>query len=362
MITPYRPLKLPIKLDKSLFTNELAEASFELGSLNSLQRNIPNPSLLIAPLTTKEATTSSKIEGTMSTVRDVMAYEAGVAPPHNDTIEVSNYKKAIIWATRALKERKFNISFVKELHSLLLNNTRGDNKKGDFRNDMVYIGKEGDKIENATYIPPEPYLVQEYMENLEEYILLDKEHPLIKAAMIHYQFEAIHPFYDGNGRIGRLIIPLYLFQLKQLFQPILYLSGYFESNRNNYIDILHKTDETQEYEDWIRFFLIAVKEQAVETQQLIEKINKLKDAISSTAEKMKSPYIHKGIDFLFKYPIFKSAEFGKSLNSKSRLTGIRLLEFLKKEGVVKEFTNPNVKKIFSGRGRLFIFSDLLKIL
>jgi len=356
------PLKLPIKIDKAFFINELAEASFELGSLNSLQRNIPNPSLLIAPLTTKEATTSSKIEGTMSTVRDVMAYEAGAVPQNSDTIEVANYKKATMWAINGLIDRKFNLSFIKELHSLLLANTRGNDKKGKFREDMVYIGEEGDKIEKATYVPPEPYLIQEYMENLEKYILSEQENPLIKAAVMHYQFEAIHPFGDGNGRIGRLIIPLFLFQKGQLFQPILYLSGYFENKRNEYIDILHKTDETQRYEKWVRFFLIAVKEQAKETQQLIMEINKLKDKIIEISEGMKSPYSHKAVDFFFKHPIFKSGEFGKSLNAKSRLTGIRLLNLFKEKNVVKEIIDPSLRRMFSGRGRLFIFSDLIKLL
>lgn len=362
MPNPYKPTKLPIKIDKSSFTNELAEACFELGELNGLHRNIPEPSLLIAPLTTKEATISSKIEGTRSTVRDVMLFEAGAAPKYDDTLEVVNYKRAMYWAMNALKERGFNLSFIKELHSLLLKDTRGHDKRGEFRKEQVFIGKEGDTIETATYVPPEPILVPEYMENLESYISENGENPLVKAAVIHYQFEAIHPFSDGNGRIGRIIIPLYLYQKKMLFQPILYLSGYFERHRNLYIGALHQVDETKKLEGWIKFFLIAIKEQAKETQTLIKKINDLKDEVMKKSELMRSPYAHKAVDFFFQRPIFRSPQLIKKIGAKSRMTSLRLLDVFKKSGVVVELTGKDVKRTFPGRGRLFVFSKLLDLL
>lgn len=362
MLKPHHPSKLPIPIDKVLFVNELAEASFELGELNGLHRNIPNPSLLIAPLTTKEATVSSKIEGTRSTVRDVMIYEAGGSARYDDTIEVVNYKKAMQWAMEALKKRTFNLSFIKELHSLLLENTRGKHFRGRFREEQVFIGKEGDTIEKATYVPPEHLLIQEYMENLETYILGNNENPLIKAAVIHYQFEAIHPFSDGNGRIGRLIIPLYLYQKKLLFQPILYLSGYFEKYRKKYIDTLHRVDETQKFEEWIRCFLEAVKEQAKETQALIRNINELKDTVVQKAEMMKSPYAHRAVDFFFKKPIFRSSEFSVEIGARSRMTGLRLLKLFEKFEVIQKIRNPRIKKMFSGRGGLFVFEGLLRLL
>lgn len=362
MPRPYKPTKLPAEIDKSSFTNELAEACFELGELNGLHRNIPEPALLIAPLTTKEATISSKIEGTRSTVRDVMLFEAGAAPKYDDTLEVVNYKRAMYWAMNALKERSFNLSFIKELHSLLLKDTRGHDKRGEFRKEQVFIGKEGDTIETATYVPPEPILVPEYMENLESYISKNGENPLVKAAVIHYQFEAIHPFSDGNGRIGRIIIPLYLHQKKMLFQPILYLSGYFEKHRNLYIGALHQVDETKKLEEWIRFFLTAIKEQARETQTLIKKINDLKDEVMKKSELMRSPYAHKAVDFFFQRPIFRSPQLIKKIGAKSRMTSLRLLDVFKKSGIVVELTGKDVKRNFPGRGRLFVFSKLLDLL
>lgn len=362
MPKPYHPTKLPTSIDKTSFVNELAEAHFELGELNGLHRNIPEPALLIAPLTTKEATVSSKIEGTRSTVRDVMLFEAGVAPKYDDTIEVSNYKQAMYWAMDALKKREFNLTFIKELHSLLLNKTRGHDKRGEFRKDQVFIGKEGDTIERATYVPPEPILVPEYMDNIEGYILGNGENSLVKAAVIHYQFEAIHPFGDGNGRIGRIIIPLYLYQKGLLFQPILYLSGYFEKHRDQYIGALHNVDETKKLEEWVKFFLVAVREQAEETKSLIKKINDLKDEVIKKSETMRSPYAHKAVDLFFQRPIFRSTQLVSKLGAKSRMTSLRLLDAFKEVGVIAELTGTPARKQFPGRGRLFIFSKLLELL
>ncbi|MBM2821032.1 MAG: Fic family cell division protein, partial [Candidatus Berkelbacteria bacterium] len=136
-------------------------------------------------------------------------------------------------------------------------------------------------------------LIQDYMENLEKFLNTDtNDNELVRTALIHYQFEAIHPFSDGNGRIGRIIIPLYLFKKKILYQPILYLSGFFEKNRRNYIDTLHKVDTSSRYEDWIKFFLIAVAKQAIETQKLIDQIESLRAAVEEKSAKIMSPYAH----------------------------------------------------------------------
>ncbi len=355
MIKPAKPPKLPIKLDVSIFAKELAEASFELGKLDGLQRDLPNPLLLIAPLTTKEATVSSKIEGTRSTVSDVFIYEAIQESKYDDTIEVFNYRKAMIWAMTALKYRKFNLAFIKELHSILLKGTRGDKSRGVFRKTQVYIAGKGAPIEQATYIPPEPILVQEYMENLENYILSNDENPLMKAAIIHYQFEAIHPFEDGNGRIGRLIIPLYLYYKEVLYQPILFLSGYFERNRDEYLNQLHSVDVTQNYNEWVKFFLISVKNQAKETQNLIYKIRDLFSETINKTEKIKSPFAHKAINFIFKRPVFSQSDLSKNIRT-NRTTASRLINRFEKIGIIKSFIPPKKKR------KLFIFDSLIKLL
>ena len=349
---PYHPPKLPVKLDPSKFYLELAKASLELGNLNGLCQNLSNPFLLIAPLLTKEATISSKIEGTRSTVSDVLKFEATGIPKYDDTIEVSNYKKAMMMAIDGLKNRKLDLSFIKTLHQILLENARGHNTRGKFREKQVWIGTKGAKIEEATYIPPEPFLVQEYMENLEDYILSENyEHPLVKIAVIHYQFEAIHPFEDGNGRIGRLLIPLYLYWKKILSLPILYISGYFEKNRDEYIDKLNYVDRTQEYEEWIRFFLVSIINQSKQTQELIYKILELKNKIEEKIKVIKSPYKQEVLSSIFSKPIFQRADL--KINKR---TAIRLIKEFVSFNILEELKIPKIK------GKVYVFKDLLKIL
>ncbi len=355
MLNPARPNKLPVDLNYSLFAKELADASFELGRLDGLQRDLPNPSLLISPLITKEATVSSKIEGTRSTVSDVFIYEATEEGKYDDTVEVYNYRQAMLLAIEVLKKRKMNSSFIKEVHSLLLKNARGEKYRGKFRETQVFIGEKGATIEKATYIPPEPILVPEYMENLEKYILENDENPLVKAAIIHYQFEAIHPFEDGNGRIGRLLIPLYIYQKGLLYQPILFLSGYFDRNRNQYIDYLHLVDVRLEYEEWVKFFLESIKNQSKETQILIYKIKNLFDEVKRKTESIKSPYIHKITNFIFKRPIFSQSELGKNINA-NRTTTSRLIKKLEEFKLLKSFVPPKKKR------RLFVFDSLIRLL
>jgi Fic family protein len=351
---PYNPPKLPIELDSNLFTKELGEASVELGRLDGQQKTFQNPSLLIAPLITKEATASSRIEGTRTTVSEVFLYESGEKTENPETIEVFNYRRAMLWAMEALKNRNFNLSFIKELHNMLLEETRGHEKRGKFREEMVFIGEKGATIEQATYIPPEPVFIPEYMKNLEQYILSNTEDLLMKVAIIHYQFEAIHPFSDGNGRIGRLLIPLYLYQKGLLIQPILYLSGYLNKYKDNYINSLHVVDETQRYEKWIKFFLVSVKEQAKETQSLIQAIRNLESQAHYKVETIKSFYKTNVINFIFRRPIFKSKELTNELNC-HRSTTLRL---------IKKFVNLEILKPLSlgRRKNAFIFPALIKLL
>lgn len=349
---PYHPPKLPVKLEPNKFYLELADASLELGNLNGLCQNLPNPSILIAPLLSKEATVSSKIEGTRSTVSDVLKFEATGIPKYDDTIEVSNYKRAMLMAIDALKERKLDLSFIKTLHQILLERARGYQKRGKFREVQVWVGVKGAKIEEASYIPPEPFLVPEYMENLENYILSEnQEHPLVKIAIIHYQFEAIHPFEDGNGRIGRLLIPLYLYWKKILNLPILYISGYFERYRDEYIDKLNYVDKTQNYEEWIKFFLISIRNQSKQTQTLIYKILKLKENVEEKIKKIKSPYKQEVINLMFSKPFFRRSDL-----KLEKMTSIRLLKKLVSFGILEELDIKGIK------GKVYVFNELVKIL
>jgi Fic family protein len=351
---PSKPAVLPVKLDYSVFAKEWAEASFALGRLDESQKKLPNPNLLVAPMVTKEATISSKIEGTRSTLSDVMLFEAGEEAKYSDTQEVVNYRRATFWAIDALNKRDFNLPLIKELHNMLLRGVRGEKYNcGKFRNNQVWIGKKGERIDKATYVPVDPLLVLDYMENLENYLLNNVENPLLKAGIIHYQFEAIHPFSDGNGRIGRLIIPLFLHKNGMLFQPILYLSGYFEEHRSEYIEALHDVDVTQKYENWLKLFLGAVKEQAGETQRTIDDIMLLRREIEIKTELIKSPYMGKVLDFIFNMPIFSTSDITKSLGF-GRATALRLIKNLEELNIIIQY-----KDAVSKKKKVFLFPRLI---
>lgn len=350
IVLPSHPTKLPAKLDISIFAKEMAEAALQLGRLDGMQRELPDPSLILTPLTAKEAETSSKIEGTVSTVPEVMSYEAGEHTENKDTPIVASYRRAMMMAVPELRNRGLNQKFIKDLHSILLENARGHESRGKYRNTQVFLGKENSKIEEATYIPPEPILLQEYMDNWEEYLLNVDDIPLVKAGLLHYQFEAIHPFGDGNGRIGRLIIPLYFYNQHLLIQPILYISGYFERNRDDYIDALRQVDVTHRYEYWLKFFFKAVKEQSIETQKLIEDIKNLRRNVEKKAEAMKSPYSSKVIEFMFMKPVFTNAMLGEHISN--RVTASRITKRLVSLGILKTIKTNK---------RFYLFMDLLKI-
>ncbi len=256
----HQPKLLPkdgVKLDANVFTKEKSEAEYSLGQLqgsggDGLGKRFFNAELLISPLITKEAVMSSKIEGTISTVSDVYKYEAGQKPHYSGTAEVFNYRRAIRQAIDLVQSgKKMNKSHIKGIHKTLLTGVRHKGVLGDFRKDDVWIGeKQNDPIEKAIYVPPYFPAIDAYMDNIFEYIERGDDDPLTKAAMVHYQFEAVHPFEDGNGRVGRWLIPLILYEKKRLSQPMLYMSGYFDAHRDEYREALHEVDTTLKYEKW----------------------------------------------------------------------------------------------------------------
>lgn len=351
---PYHPPKLPIKVDYGEFARELADAQYAIGRLDGLHGRLPDPELLIAPLTTKEATVSSKIEGTQSTVSDVFLYEAGEKTPHPDVVEVANYKAAMLFAMGELKGKPLGLNLVKEVHKILLHNARRRGTPGEFRRDQVWVGREGAPIKEATYVPPGWESIPEYMDNLERYFHSRQDDILVRAALAHYQFEAIHPFNDGNGRIGRLLIPLIVYAHGKISQPILYMSGYFDRYKERYINTLHHVDETSDYIRWVRFFLRAITEQAAETQTLIEKILALHSKTQTDLEGVKSLYTSRLIDFIFEKPIFSTTTAVKKLRA-DRSTVLRLLDELIRRGVLSELRRK-------GRRRIFVFRDLVRLL
>ncbi len=346
-----------LELDYNKFAEEMSNAEYALGLLEGSQKKLQNSSLLISPLTAKEATTSSRIEGTQSDVSDVFIYEAGGQTKHADVKEVINYRKAMGLAIAELqKGREITSNLIETLHSILMKDVRHKGLKGKFRVGQVWIAeKAGDPIEKAIYVPPEPLHVIPAIDNLIEYIKSGKENVLIKAGIAHYQFEATHPFDDGNGRIGRLLIPLILHQYGRLSSPILYLSGHLDKNKDIYIRTLHDVDETGKYEDWLKFYFTSVSEQLKETQELIEEIYKLYDQVRNSFKSVKSPYIIPFIDFLFNSPIFSIQMVIEKIGCSSRLTASTLIKSFEKIGYVSQL---GVEK----KNKLFHFKPLIKII
>lgn len=346
-----------LSLDYNKFAEELSTAEYALGLLEGSQKKLQNPDLLISPLTTKEAVVSSKIEGTQSEVADVFMFDAGGETKHADIREVINYRKAMGLATKEIgKGREVSGHLIESLHEVLLKGVRHKGLLGKFREGQVWIAEHaGDPIEKATYIPPKFIHVRSLIDNLFDYINNGKENALIKAGVTHYQFEAVHPFDDGNGRIGRLMIPLVLHKHGRLSSPILYLSGYFDEHRNEYIDKLHAVDEGKGIEEWLKFFLHSVSEQLSETQKIIEAIYALYDEIREAYGGVKSPYIIPFIDMLFMTPIFTIKMVQEETKCASYLTAISLIRSLQGKQYVSEVGKRS-------RNKLFQFDPLLKIL
>jgi Fic family protein len=346
-----------LSLDYNKFAAELSKAEYALGLLEGSQKKLQNPELLISPLAAKEAVASSKIEGTQSDVADVFMFEAGGETKHADIKEVVNYRRAMNIAMQEIgKGRTVSSHLIESLHSILLKGVRQRGLLGKFREGQVWIAERaGDPIEKAIYIPPEAFKVTSLIDNLFDYINNGKENALIKAGVTHYQFEAIHPFDDGNGRIGRLLIPLVLHRFGRLSSPILYLSGYFDDHRDEYIDKLHAVDEGVSIEEWLAFFLRSVSQQLSQTQKIIEAIYELYDKIRAENKNVKSPYIIPFIDMLFESPIFTIKMVQDYTRCASYITASSLIKSLGKQGYVSEIGKR-------AKNKLFRFVPLLNIL
>ena len=243
----------------------LSEADAALGVLNGLGRLIREPELLVGPYLTREAVSSSRIEGTQASLSDVLKSEASESPTGSEDIaEVERYIKAARHGYQQLQHLPITLRLIKEVHGVLLAGVRGQEKlPGEVRRTPVWIGSTNDSPETATFVPPIPSVLPDALTDWEDFVNTPSSVPvLVRCALMHYQFETIHPFLDGNGRIGRLLINLLLLEEKRLTRPLLYISGYLESRRSEYYDRLQAVRERGEIEQWIQFFLAAVKSQA----------------------------------------------------------------------------------------------------
>ncbi len=265
--TPVTPQTLPLQsLDWEQLAPFIGGAHEGVARFDVLVENIPDASLFLSPLTTREAVLSSRIEGTQASLEEVLRFQAegkAEGEKRDDIREVINYREATETAFERMKELPLSERLIKEAHEILLSGTRGKQKDpGNFRKGQVFIGSPGASIKEARYIPPEAQKIPALFSNLERYMHEQEKDVLVQLAIVHAQFEIIHPFWDGNGRIGRLLMPLFLYHKQAISTPYFYLSEYLEKNRSRYYDGLNRITENGNWEQWIVFFLRAVAEQS----------------------------------------------------------------------------------------------------
>ena len=356
----HKPKQLPLK---SLAWDELlpfiSKGHRELAYFDALLANLPDAGLLLSPLEAQEATLSSRIEGTQATLNEVLRFQASgrVEEERRDDVqEIINYRKAVAHASHKLKSLPLSSRLLKEAHKILLSGVRGRSKTpGEFRNGSVFVGHSGGTPKQAYYIPPDAQHIVKLFSNLEKYMHNDEKDILVQAAIVHAQFEIIHPFWDGNGRIGRLLIPLFLYSKRIISAPCLYLSEYLEAHRNEYYDSLSNISESGIWENWIIFFLQAVITQSQRNAQKAQKIINLKEQVMLKIQKVThSQYTLHIINFIASNPIFTTTQF-HSETKIPRPSTARLLLALEQAKIIS--------KTHAGKGRqptLYTFSEILK--
>jgi Fic family protein len=349
----------PIKYNGEL-RNLLSEADRALAKLDGIATVLPNTELFIAMYVKKEALLSSQIEGTQASLEGVLRFEANLEPSEdiNEIKEVVNYIQAMNYGLSRLQDMPMSNRLIKEIHEILIKGTRGTHKTpGEFRKTQNWLGPPGFNLSEATFIPPPPDTLMDLLFNLEEFIhQKDEIPPLIKISLIHAQFETIHPFLDGNGRVGRLLITFYLYWEKILSRPLLYLSFYLKKNRMEYYDSLMKIRLEGNWEGWLKFFLQGVKEVSEEAANSAKEIIILKDTLLKTLfdHKISSIYAVGFLNLLFSKPIITSEKLIKELKVSKETAN----------QIIKKFEKLKILKEISGKKRYkkYIFSEYINII
>ncbi|MFH1743625.1 MAG: Fic/DOC family N-terminal domain-containing protein [bacterium] len=360
---PYEPDSLPLdSIDWAAHVLLIGQANAALARYDGMLQSIVNPSVLLSPLTTQEAVLSSRIEGTQASMEEVLEYEADPSEKiesskHADIQEIINYRRAMGMAVERLKKRPLCLNLIKELHAALLDSVRGRNKApGEFRRIQNFIGPPGCSIENASFVPPSPELLGPAMNNLEKYLHYDEKDPLVQLAVAKAQFEIIHPFLDGNGRMGRMLIPLFLYTKGLLSSPMFYLSAYLEEHREIYYQRLQSVSQNGDWNGWISFFLGAIVKQAEvntkKTRDILALYERMKEKVPTI---VRSRYSIQAIDALFSWPIFPVSGF-VTRSKIPKDSARRIIAALRANAIIED--------VRPGRGRraaILLFRELISI-
>lgn len=351
----------PEKIDYALFIDGLLEATDRLARYDQMLKNLYNNEILLAPLRNREVLLSSRIEGTISTMDEILQYEAdddGTASmqARSDVIEIILYQRALKNAQQSLElGYKLTANFIRQMHQQLLYTGRGASKSpGSFRTTQNYLAdKTRRKIE---FIPVSPEHLQESLDALFRFANESILPPLIKTAILHLEFEALHPFLDGNGRIGRMLITLYLWLEKILSRPYFYISDYFEQHKEDYIEAMREVSKTGDWNEWIRFFLKAVKAQAISNLEIAEENHHLYEEMKlEFASLLASKWNLEILDFLFTYPVFRNNKFVKNTGIPTATAGNIIKKLLDAGYLIQ-------KEESSGRrAALYSFEPLMRL-
>ncbi len=352
------PSPLPPDLEwNTALVSQLSRADLAVGTLSGLGETLPNPHLLIYPFIRREAVLSSRIEGTQSSLSDLLLFEATQIEKQKDVKEVQNYVRAVEYGLKRLNDLPLSLRFIRELHEILMDGVRGEHATlGEFRQSQNWIGDSGATLNEATFVPPSVPEMQGCLDQLEKFLHSDTElPPIVQAAMIHYQFETIHPFLDGNGRIGRLLVTLFLCQKNVLTKPLLYLSAFFERYRQEYYKLLLKVSQIGAWKEWIGFFLKAVTEQSEDAVSRSRHLLELLRNYSQIArEKRLTPTAIQLVELIFMKPVLNAKTVQEFLNV-SYPSAQNAISSLEEAGILIEVTGRRRAKAYSA-------NDILKVL
>lgn len=350
------PLPYEVKIDQTLQLL-LSKADLALGRLDGITEILPDVNFFIFMYTRKEATLSSQVEGTQATLADVLKAEARIEDSeiHKDVDEILNYIKAMNYGLKKLEELPLSLRLIKEIHATLLKGVRGEGRTpGEFRKTQNWVG--GATINTARFVPPPAHELMRLLDNLEKFLHESVQMPiLIKTGLVHSQFETIHPFLDGNGRVGRLLITFYLCQQGILKRPLLYLSEFFKMHRQGYYDRLNSVRTDDGIEDWLKFFVegvVITADKAVDTTRKILKLRE-KDVHRVRTLSRASTKGKILLDFLYKAPLVQ-------IKNVEQVTGLKNPNAI---GLVSKFVKLGILKEITGqkRNRVFSYGDYIEL-
>ena len=355
----------PESIDWSKLIPLIGPANAAIARYDGTLGAIPNAAVLLSPLTMQEAVLSSRIEGTQATMGEVLQYEAQgendtaefAADRKADIKEILNYRSAVRHAETMLKTLPLGQRVIRETHAVLMSGVRGANKgPGDYRRIPNWIGPDGCTLDNARYVPISADKLPDGMSAFEKYIHSDQADVLVQLAVLHAEFEALHPFLDGNGRLGRMLVPLFLWQRGLIRAPMFYISAFFEANRDDYYDQLLNVSANRDWTQWCVFFLNAIQTQAELNQTKASSILALYDTMKGRiVEATHSQYAIHAQDWIFERPIFKSTDFVGHAGV-PEATARRLLNELAAENIIS-----TLRKGAGRRATVYCFPELMNL-